>query len=79
MFKDFISGIKEYKYTEKEARNILKTLPIKVLKNIAEEIIYSDVDIYNKNIKHYQMMYFKNLDRRQKEFFVMERLYKLHR
>lgn len=77
LFKDFVSGIKERRYTTKEARNILKTLPIEVVIRIGKEIIYADFDGYNGNDKYCQLEYFDNLDRWQKEFFIEERLYKL--
>ena len=77
LFKDFISGIKEHRYTIREVRIILETLPIKVLRNIGKEIIYADFDGYNSNDKYCELCYFDNLDRQQKEFFIEQRLYKL--
>ena len=77
LFEDFISGVKERKITTKEVRSILETLPIKALRNIGKEIIYSDFDGYNGTDKYCELCYFDNLDRWQKEFFIQERLYKL--
>lgn len=77
LFKDFVSGVKEHKYTTKEIKNILNSLPIEVVRRIGKEIIYSDFDGYNGHNKHCQLEYFDSLDRWQKEFFIEERLYKL--
>jgi hypothetical protein len=78
LFKDFISGVKERKYTKKEAMDVLKTLPNKVIRNIGREIIYTDFDGYNSNSKCQTLAYFDNLDRWQKEFYIEQRLYKLY-
>ena len=78
LFRDFVSGIKERKYTTKEARDILKTLPIKVIRKIGKEIIYADFDGYNGTDKYCELCYFDNLDRWQKEYFIAQRLYKLY-
>lgn len=78
LFKDFLSGIKEHRYTTKEARDILKTLPIKVLRSIGKEIIYADFDGYNYSDKACQLAYFDNLNRWQKEYFIEQRLYILY-
>ena len=77
LFKDFISGVKQYRYTTKETSNILKTLPINVIRRIGKAIIYTDFDGYNENKKYCQLAYFDNLNRRGKELFIEERLYKL--
>ena len=77
LFKDFVSGIKEHRYTTKEARSIIKTLPNEVVRRIGKEIIYADFDGYNGHNKDSQLIYFDNLDRWQKEFFIEQRLYKL--
>ena len=78
LFKDFISGIREHRCTTIEARKKLKDLPISVVRNIGKEIIYSDYDGYNDNSKYCELVYFDNLDRWQKEFFIEQRLYKLY-
>lgn len=78
LFKDFISKIKEHKYTTEESMNILKTLPIKVLRKIGKEIIYADFDGYYRKDKKSELAYFDSLDRWQKEFFIGQRLYKLY-
>lgn len=77
LFKDFVSAIKEGRYTKEEARNILETLPITVLRRIGKEIIYSDFDSYNGNATYNELMWFDDFDRSQKEFYIMERLHRL--
>lgn len=78
LFKDFVSGIREHRYTTREAREKLKELPISVVRNIGKEIIYSDYDGYNDSSKSCELAYFDNLDRWQKEFFIEQRLYRLY-
>lgn len=57
---------------------LFQIIPVKVLRKIAKEIIYSDYDSYNGIEKNSTMYYFDSLDRWQKEFFIKERLYKLY-
>lgn len=86
LFKDFVSGVREHRYTTHEVREKLKELPIKVLRRIGKKIIYTDYDDYNYSIyddynyliKSCKLAYFDNLDRWQKEFFIEQRLYKLY-
>ena len=78
LFKDFVSGVRECRYTTQEVREKLKELPIKVLRRIGQEIIYADYDGYNYSSKSCELAYFDNLDRCQKEFFIEQRLYKLY-
>lgn len=78
LFKDFISDVREHRYTTQEVREKLKELPIKVLRRIGQEIIYADYDGYNYSSKSSELAYFDNLDRWQKEFFIEQRLYKLY-
>ena len=78
LFRKIICGIKNNDYTGKEIMELLHTIPIKVLRRIAKEIIYADYDGYNGNSKNNEMCYFDSLDRWQKEFFVQQRLYKLY-
>lgn len=78
LFKDFVSGVREHRYTTREAREKLEELPIKVLRRIGKEIIYADYDGYNYSRKSCELSYFDNLDRWQKEFFIEQRLYKLY-
>ena len=78
LFKDFVSGIREHRYTTREAREKLKELPISVVRSVGKEIIYSDYDGYNDISKSCELAYFYNLDRWQKEFFIEQRLYKLY-
>lgn len=76
--KKIICGIKNCNYTDKEIKELLETVPIKVLRKIAEEIIYADYDGYNGNCKDGEMLYFDSLSRWQKEFYIKQRLYKLN-
>lgn len=78
MFKNFVSGVREHQYTTLETREKLKELPIKVLRRIGQEIIYADYDGYNYSSKSCELVYFDNLDRWQKEFFIEQRLYKFY-
>lgn len=78
LFKNFISGIKECQYTIQEVRQKLEELPIKVIRKIGKEIIYIDYDGYNYLDKSCELAYFDDLNRSQKEFFIEQRLYKLH-
>ena len=78
LFKDFVSGVREHRYTTQEVREKLKELPIKVLRRIGQEIIYADYDGYNYSSKSCELAYFDNLDRWQKEIFIEQRLYKLY-
>lgn len=78
LFENFISEVKEHRYTMRETRQQLKELPIKVLRKIGKEIIYIDYDGYNYSNKSCELAYFDNLNRNQKEFFIEQRLYKLH-
>lgn len=78
LFKDFISGVKEHRYTIQEIREKLKELPIKVLRKIGQEIIYADFDGYNYWSKSCEMFRFDNMDRSQKEDFIEQMLYKLY-
>ena len=77
LFKDFVSGVKEHRYTRREVADILETLPIKVLRKIAKKIIYLDYDGHDDSTKYSYLVYFDSLDRWQKEFFIKERLHKL--
>lgn len=77
VFKKFVADYRVGNLHPKEIGRILKTMPIKVLRRIGKEIIYSDYDGYNEVDKESEMAYFNNLDRWQKEFFIKERLYKL--
>ena len=78
LFKDFVSGIREHRYTTREAREKLKELPIQVVRAIGKENIYKDYDGYNFCSVDSKMAYFDNLDKWQKEFFIEQRLYKLY-
>lgn len=78
LFKKIICGIKNYNYTDKEIKELLEEVPIKVLRKIAKEIIYADHDGYNGNSKDSEICYFDSLSRWQKEFYIQERLYKLY-
>lgn len=78
LFKDFVSSVREHRYTTKQAKEKLKELPIQVVRAIGKEIIFSDYDGYNYVSKDREMCYFNNLDRWQKEFFIEQRLYKLY-
>ena len=78
LFKKIICGIKNNNYTDKEVKELLETVPIKVLRKIAKEIIYADYDGYNGNRKDSEMRYFDSLSRWQKEFYIKQRLYKLY-
>lgn len=51
LFINFISGVKEHLYTIREARQLLKEFPIKVLRKIGKEVIYIDYDGYNYSDK----------------------------
>ncbi len=79
LFKDFVSDIREHRCGIEEARTRLKELPIKVVRDIGKEVIFSDYDGFNYNSKHQSLCYFDNLDRWQKEFYIEQRLYKLCR
>lgn len=78
IIKDFILNVREHKYGSKEAIAKLKEFPIEVVQNIGKEIIYADYDGYNGNSKSCELVYFNNLERWQKEFFIEQRLYKLY-
>ena len=78
LFEDFVSGIREHRYTTREVEEKLKELPIQVVRAIGKEIIDKDYDGYNFCCIDSKMAYFDNLDRWQKEFFIKERLYKLY-
>ena len=78
LFKDFVSGIREHRYTTREAREKLKELPIQVVREIGKKIIYKDYDGYNFSSVDSKMAYFDSLDRWHKEFFIEQRLYKLY-
>lgn len=77
LFKDFVCGIKEHKYTTEEVKNILETLPNKVIRRIGKEIICSDFNGYNDCSICGELAWFDNLDRWQKELYIEKRLYKL--
>lgn len=77
LFKDFVSGVREHKYDIRDARERLKELPNKVVREIGKEIIFSDYDGYNYSAKSCELAHFDNLDRWQKEIYIIERLYKL--
>lgn len=55
MFKKIICGIRNNNYTDKGVKELLETVPIKVLRKIAKEIIYADYDGYNGNRKDSEM------------------------
>lgn len=78
LFKDFISNIENRRYAAKDAREKLKELPIQVVRAIGKKIIYKNYDGYNFCRVNSEMAYFDNLDRWQKEFFIMQRLHKLY-
>lgn len=78
VFKRIICGIRNHDYTDKEIGILFQTVPAKVLRKLAKEIIYLDYDGYNGMQKDSTMYYFDSLDRWQKEFFIKERLYKLY-
>ena len=78
LYKDFISGVKEFRYNLCDIRRILPELPIKVIRRIGKEIIYLDYDGYNQIDIDCKMAYFDNLDRWQKQFYIEQRLYKIY-
>lgn len=78
LFKDFVSGVREHRYTTQEAREQLKNLPTKILRKIGQKIIYTGYGGYNYLSKSCEMAYFDNLNRWQKEFYIEQRLYKLY-
>lgn len=78
LYKDFVLGIKEFRYNLCDVRRILPKLPIKVIRRIGKEIIYSDYDGYNCSDIDCRMAYFDNLNRRQKQFYIEQRLYKIY-
>jgi hypothetical protein len=77
MNKAILSKIKSGEFSLDEIRNLLHTISIQELREIGKEIIYVDYDGYNSISKKSEMLYFDNLGRWQKEFFVKERLYKI--
>lgn len=75
LYKEFIVGVKEGKYNIANSREVLSSLPISVIREIARDIIYSSDSyaIYRQG----EMARFDELERWQKESYIAQRLYLL--
>jgi len=78
LMKEFIENVRVGKYTISNAGDALEKLPIRVIRNIGKEIIYSNSDRYNKYEKGSELIWFDGLARWQKEHFIKQRLYDLY-
>ena len=78
LFKTFISDVKNNNLSMNDVSEKLSEFPIKVVRKIGREIIFSDYDGYNDSNISGTLSYFDNLTRSQKEFFIEQMLYKLY-
>lgn len=77
--RNILTMIKAGEFTLSEIKEMLSIMTIHDLRLIGKSIIYSDYDGYNGSSKYNELIYFDNLDRWQKEFFVDQRLYKIYK
>lgn len=66
---------KRYKFNSFE--DFLKSLSNSELRELGKTVVYSNCDGYNLSDCESKMIYFDNLDRWQKEFFIDQRRYYL--
>lgn len=78
-FKEFIYNVRCGRYTPRNVDVVLKTLSHKVIRKIGYKIIECDYDGINDVRIIGKKIYFDNMLRWQKEFFIKQNLYSLIR